>query len=199
MTIKNGTLFLIWSGAAISIAEVYTGSLFAPLGLMKGLLAILAGHLIGTLFFSLGGYMSYVLKLPAIKSTSIVLGDKGTLFLGALNIIQLIGWTAIMIIQSAKAFYGALGISVEFGIFFVGISVLLWSLFFDSQAYWINNIAVIMLFLLTIGVVLFLNGNISHVITNGINFYDAMELAIAMPISWLPLVGDYTVNSKNGK
>lgn len=80
MKIKNFTLFLIWAGAAISIAEIYTGSLFAPLGLTKGLLAILIGHIIGTLFFSLGGLMSYILKLPAIKSTKVVLGNKGTIF-----------------------------------------------------------------------------------------------------------------------
>ena len=41
---ENG---LIWFGAAVSIAEILTGTYFAPLGLGKGLAAILVGHVIG--------------------------------------------------------------------------------------------------------------------------------------------------------
>ena len=41
---ENG---LIWFGAGVSIAEILTGTYFAPLGFRKGLLAILIGHIIG--------------------------------------------------------------------------------------------------------------------------------------------------------
>ncbi|SNX52739.1 putative hydroxymethylpyrimidine transporter CytX [Thermoanaerobacterium sp. RBIITD] len=199
MNIKNSTLFLIWAGAAISIAEVFTGSYFAPLGLTKGILSILLGHIIGTLFFALGGLMSYKVKEPAIESTKGVLGDRGMIFIGFLNVLQLIGWTAVMIIQSAKAFNGAIGMSTSLGIFIVGVSVLLWTLFFDNEAYWINNIAVVLLFILTIFVVAFLKGGKIASVTGDMSFSGAVELAVAMPISWLPLVGDYTMNSKDGK
>ncbi|WKV09542.1 putative hydroxymethylpyrimidine transporter CytX [Thermoanaerobacterium sp. CMT5567-10] len=199
MKIKNSTLFLIWAGAAISIAEVYTGSYFAPLGLTKGILSILLGHIIGTLFFALGGLMSYKVKEPAIESTKGVLGDRGMIFIGFLNVLQLIGWTAVMIIQSAKAFNGAIGMSTSLGIFIVGVSVLLWTLFFDNEAYWINNIAVVLLFILTIFVVAYLKGGKIASVTGDMSFSGAVELAVAMPISWLPLVGDYTMNSKDGK
>ena len=37
---ENG---LIWFGAAVSVAEILTGTYFAPLGFTKGLLAILIG------------------------------------------------------------------------------------------------------------------------------------------------------------
>ena len=40
---------LIWFGAAVSIAEILTGTYFAPLGFAKGLAAILTGHVIGCL------------------------------------------------------------------------------------------------------------------------------------------------------
>lgn len=43
---------LIWFGAAVSIAEILTGTYFAPLGFTKGLLAILVGHVIGCAMFS---------------------------------------------------------------------------------------------------------------------------------------------------
>lgn len=51
----NHNQFLLWFGAAISIAEIITGTLIAPLGLVKGSLAIIIGHLIG----------AFLLLLPA--------------------------------------------------------------------------------------------------------------------------------------
>ena len=38
---------LIWFGAGVSLAEILTGTAFAPLGMGKGLLAIVIGHVIG--------------------------------------------------------------------------------------------------------------------------------------------------------
>ena len=46
---------LIWFGAAVSIAEILTGTYFAPLGFTKGLLAILLGHVIGCAMFFFAG------------------------------------------------------------------------------------------------------------------------------------------------
>ena len=51
---QNG---LIWFGAGVSIAEILTGTYFAPLGMAKGILAILLGHLIGGALFFLAGYI----------------------------------------------------------------------------------------------------------------------------------------------
>ena len=38
---------MIWFGAALSIAEIMTGTYLAPLGLTRGLYAIILGHIIG--------------------------------------------------------------------------------------------------------------------------------------------------------
>lgn len=38
---------LIWFGAGVSLAEILTGTYFAPLGIGKAMAAILLGHLIG--------------------------------------------------------------------------------------------------------------------------------------------------------
>ena len=48
---KKTSLFengLIWFGAGVSIAEILTGTYFAPLGMAKGLAAILIGCLLYT-------------------------------------------------------------------------------------------------------------------------------------------------------
>ena len=44
---KEVNMALIWFGAGVSIAEIITGTYFAPLGFSKGILAILSGQIIG--------------------------------------------------------------------------------------------------------------------------------------------------------
>ncbi|MBQ5499083.1 MAG: putative hydroxymethylpyrimidine transporter CytX, partial [Treponema sp.] len=53
---------LIWFGAGISIAEILTGSYFAPLGFSKGIAAILIGHAIGCALFFFTGYIGALSK-----------------------------------------------------------------------------------------------------------------------------------------
>ena len=48
---------LIWFGAGVSIAEILTGTYFAPLGMAKGLAAILVGHVIGCVMLFLAGFI----------------------------------------------------------------------------------------------------------------------------------------------
>ena len=55
---KKTSLFenaLIWFGAGVSIAEILTGTYLAPLGLKNGILAIVAGHVIGCILLFLAG------------------------------------------------------------------------------------------------------------------------------------------------
>ena len=56
---KQGTTVfgsaLIWFGAAVSIAEILTGSLIAPLGFTKGVAAVVIGHIIGCIPLYLAG------------------------------------------------------------------------------------------------------------------------------------------------
>ena len=49
MNKKGTSLFengLIWFGAGVSLAEILTGTYFAPLGFQKGIWAIIIGHII---------------------------------------------------------------------------------------------------------------------------------------------------------
>ena len=77
-SITNFSHLLLWLGTAISIAEILTGSLIAPLGLVKGITAILLGHVIGTAILFLAGYIGAKSKLPAIESSQISFGKYGS-------------------------------------------------------------------------------------------------------------------------
>ncbi|GAF38221.1 predicted hydroxymethylpyrimidine transporter CytX [Agrilactobacillus composti DSM 18527 = JCM 14202] len=86
---------LLWIGAAISIAEIITGTLLAPLGLQKGLLAIFLGHFIGCFVFLLpASYIATAQKKTAIETTDDSFGKLGVNLFSLINGLQLIGWTA---------------------------------------------------------------------------------------------------------
>ena len=67
---ENG---LIWFGAAVSIAEILTGTYFAPLGFTKGLFAILIGHIIGCAMLFLAGLIGGKVR----KSAMLANGELG--------------------------------------------------------------------------------------------------------------------------
>ncbi|MCX5839175.1 MAG: cytosine permease, partial [Deltaproteobacteria bacterium] len=96
-------LFFLWFGASVSVAEILTGGYLAELGAVKGFWAILLGHLAGTLLLVLAGLIGFREKVPAIMSTRISFGKQGSYLISVINILQLVGWTAIMIIEGGTA------------------------------------------------------------------------------------------------
>lgn len=206
-TLSGFGLFALWFGAAVSMAEIFTGGLLAPLGFSEGLKAILLGHLIGGLILILGGYIGAKSKLPAIMSTRISFGRYGSYLFSLLNVLQLIGWTAVMIISGGRA-ANELGISL-FGFdsintwaIAIGIFIGLWIWLGKVGFQKLNVVAVVLLFALTLVLcgVVFQEGSILHVKpTDEMSFGSALELSIIMPLSWLPLISDYTRFAKSKK
>ena len=94
---------LIWFGAAVSIAEILTGTYFAPLGFAKGLAAILTGHVIGCLLLFAAGLIGGRARKSAMETVKMSFGQKGGLLFCVLNVLQLVGWTGIMIYDGALA------------------------------------------------------------------------------------------------
>ena len=91
---ENG---LIWFGAGLSIAEILTGTSFAPLGFGKGILAIIIGHIIGCLMLFCAGIIGGKERKSAMDTVTMSFGADGSKFFAFLNVLQLVGWTSIMI------------------------------------------------------------------------------------------------------
>ena len=87
---ENG---LIWFGAAVSLAEILTGTYIAPLGFQKGLTAILVGHLIGCILLFLSGVIGGSVRKSAMESVKMSFGQKGSLLFAALNVRQTVSCT----------------------------------------------------------------------------------------------------------
>ena len=198
MSEKRTTLFgngLIWFGAGVSIAEILTGTYFAPLGFSKGLLAILAGHVIGCIMLFLAGYIGARTRKSAMETAKMSFGSKGGLLFSILNVLQLIGWTAIMIYDGALAADGVLHTGAWIWCLVIGVLIILWILIGITNLGKINMIAMAALFILTLilcKVIFFDAGEIAMSPDDSLSFGAAVELAVAMPLSWLPLISDYT-------
>lgn len=188
---ENG---LIWFGAAVSIAEIMTGTYFAPLGFSKGLLAIFIGHVIGCIMLFLSGLIGGKARKSAMEATKMSFGHKGALFFSMLNIVQLIGWTAIMIFDGAIAVNGIFNIGNWIWCLIIGVLIIIWILIGIEHLGKLNTVAMTALFVLTIilSFIIFGKGNVLNVSGEGITFGAAVELSVAMPLSWLPLISDYT-------
>ncbi len=200
-------LFFLWFGASVSVAEILTGGYLAELGAAKGFGAILLGHLAGTLLLVLAGLIGFREKVPAIMSMRISFGKQGSYMISIINILQLVGWTAIMVIEGGTAmnmiavslwhFDHPLLMSCLVG-FFVG----LWVCWGVKGFKRINTLAAGFLLVLTILMswVVFTNpAAAAAAVKQKGAFGMGFELSIIMPLSWFPLISDYTSLARTKK
>ncbi|KFX60108.1 putative hydroxymethylpyrimidine transporter CytX [Clostridium botulinum] len=203
--LNNG---LLWFGASISIAEILTGGLIAPLGFKKGILAIILGHVIGCTLLYFAGLIGTKSGLSSMESSRMSFGKYGSYVFSSLNILQLVGWTAIMIIGGANVLnavsYTLFGFANKaLWCMLISILIIIWILIGFENLGKLNVIAVGGLFILTIilGIVIFKGASfkLSTISDNILSFGMAVELSVAMPLSWLPLIADYTRNNQNNQ
>lgn len=192
---------LLWLGAAISIAEILTGTLFAPLGWGKGLAAILLGHVIGGIMLFLAGRIGAQTTRNAMNTMKIAFGEQGGRFFSVLNVLQLLGWTAVMIASGAAAINALLGhadATAIPGCLLIGALIALWVIFGPLTFGKLNSAVVVLLAALC----LYLSWRIAGAgltevpAFQAISFGAAVELAVSMPLSWLPVISDYTSQAK---
>jgi len=193
---ENG---LIWFGAGLSIAEILTGTSFAPLGFGKGILAIIIGHIIGCLMLFCAGIIGGKERKSAMDTVTMSFGADGSKFFAFLNVLQLVGWTSIMIYDGALAANGIFNTGNWVWCLVIGALIILWVVIGITNLGKINTVAMAALFILTIimcKVIFFSDTSGVKVSGDSMSFGAAVELAVAMPLSWLPLISDYTREAK---
>lgn len=189
---ENG---LIWFGAGVSIAEILTGTYFAPLGFKKGLAAILIGHFIGCCMMFLAGLIGGKMRKSAMETVKMSFGQKGGILFAVLNVLQLVGWTAIMIYDGALAADGTIQTGSWVWCIVIGALIIVWIAVGITNLGKINTVAMAALFILTVILcgVIFFGGSPTEVTgSDAMSFGAAVELSVAMPLSWLPVISDYT-------
>lgn len=185
---------LIWFGAGVSMAEIMTGTYFAPLGFAKGMLANIIGHIIGCSMLFLAGLIGAKTRRSSMETVKMSFGQKGSFLFSMLNILQLVGWTAIMIYDASLAANGIMNTGAWVWCLVTGALIILWILIGVTNLGKLNTFAIALLLILTIVLckIIFFGNAVDFVSDNSLGFGAAVEIAALMPLSWLPLISDYT-------
>ena len=200
--------FLLWAGAAISMAEIWAGGMLVSLGFWGGLTAILIGHLIGNTPLALGGAIGSDWGIPSMFSIRAAFGRFGSYIASFFNIVQLLGWTAIMVIICARAMdvisMKMFGYNNRFiWILVAGLGSTVWAMVGHRWWKWIQRIAVVALGVLCLFMTYTVLANVPlsflmEIDADGsLPWATGFDIVVAMTISWLPLVADYSRFAKN--
>ena len=199
---------LVWFGAAVSIAEIEAGAALAPAAAggrgWTVAAAILCGHLLGGALLFLAMLLGARTRRGGMDCAKIPFGRAGGAFFAALNLLQLVGWTAVMVAQGAGAAGELLGPGIPAGALCAGIGALVaaWIYIGLRGVGRINSVAMVLLFALTLAlsVALAAGGGDPDAVPvppmDGPVFWFAFEMSAAMPLSWLPLAADYTKDAR---
>ncbi len=185
---------LIWFGAGVSIAEILTGTYIGSLGFNRGLAAIILGHVIGCVLLFFAGYIGAQARKSAMETVKMSFGYRGGLLFAALNVLQLVGWTAIMIYDGSLTADAIFHTGKWVWALVIGVLILVWILIGITNLGKVNTVTMAALFILTVILsrVIFTSNGGGTPPDDAMSFGAAVELAVSMPLSWMPLISDYT-------
>jgi NCS1 family nucleobase:cation symporter-1 len=200
-------LAILWGDLGIGILVLVTGALLVPgLGFGAAMAAIVIGSLVGSALLALGGAAGAGTGVPTMVLFRPVLGIRGSWFPSVFNALQLVGWTAVEFWAMsyvadlvAEEIFGFSARPLWLGVAAISCTGLalwgpvgvtrLWMKRFGAWAITFICAAVTILVLASGGI-----GDALGAPGTGEwpTFGGALDLVIAMPISWLPLVADYS-------
>jgi nucleobase:cation symporter-1, NCS1 family len=193
---------VLWGDLSIGLLVLVTGALLVPsLGFPKALLAIAVGSAIGCIPLALVGLAGAREGVPGMVLFRPVLGVQGSYIPSVLNIVQLVGWTGFEFWAMALVANRMLHVSYWFWLAVVAVvctalalggPILVVRKWLERFGAWVVAgvgawITIKVLTNADLGTVWHQAG------TGGYpgRFWLAVDLVIAMPVSWLPLVADY--------
>jgi putative hydroxymethylpyrimidine transporter CytX len=199
-------LAVLWGDLSIGLLVLVTGALLVPaLGLPAAVLAIGVGTVIGCAPLGLVAAAGAREGVPAMVLFRPSLGLIGSYLPSFANVVQLVGWTAFEFWAIGRVANAASRdlFGVDAGLLWlviaaVGCTGLALAGPVFAVRRWLEKVGIWIL--LGVGTVLTVRvltaGELGDLWgrpgTGGLPFWLAVDLVIAMPVSWLPLVADYT-------
>lgn len=200
------TNMIIWFGVAISVSEIQAGIQIGSAAPISSIwIPLVLGHVIGGIMLYFVGLIGARLRVNAMESVKSTFGNFGSRFFATLNVLQLIAWVAVLNAQGALALMG-LNVSISFALTCIILAVLvaIWVFIGLQRTSKITSIIMMILTLLLVILSVRLLGiNEYHLMpiatSETLTFWNIFEISIAMPISWLPVISDYTKDVENPK
>lgn len=190
---------IIWFGVAISVSEIQAGIGIGTMSSGGSLwIPLILGHLLGGILLFLVGLIGARVRLNAMEMTSSAFGKYGSKFFAALNVLQLVAWVAVLNAQGAVALT-SLNLPISFPVIciFLASLIALWVYLGLNRIAKITTVVMAVLVLLLV-VVSFRFFDVLPAVgaiagnSSTLGFWNIFEISIAMPISWLPVISDYT-------
>lgn len=202
--------FVLWSSLAVGLLVLQAGGLLTPgLSVFEAVIVALLGSVAGSIMLALAGGLGSKHGIPTMVTLRAVLGLNGSYLPTILNVLQLVGWTSfeILIMADAASIAGPFlgSYTRHFWILvFAGICMLMGlsgPLVVVKQ--WLEKFAIWLVY----ATAAFITYIVLSSFTNLLSFRGdgslpitlALDLVIAMPISWWPLISDYNRFSKSEK
>ena len=200
-------LAILWGDLGIGVLVLVTGALLVPaLGFPTAIVAIVLGSILGVGLLAIGAVAGAEHGVPTMVLFRPALGVRGSWFPSIMNVFQMIGWTAVEL--WAMSFVADLVATRAFGFSARWLWLALAAVVCTGLALW-GPVGVTRVWLKRFGawavIAICVVVTILLVATDGITdalrstgtggfptFGLAVDLVIAMPISWLPLVADYS-------
>jgi putative hydroxymethylpyrimidine transporter CytX len=199
---------IIWFGVAISVSEIEAGIEIGAAAARDSLwLPLVLGHILGGILLFFVGLIGARVRLNAMETTKSSFGKYGSKFFAALNTFQLLAWVAVLNAQGASALAG-LNLPISFPLTCVILAALIAAWVYVGIRRSANVTTIVMaalaILLAILSVKLFGLGNGSGAsaiagnaaTATALKFWNIFEISIAMPISWLPVISDYTKDAE---
>ncbi len=198
-------LFVLWSSLGVGLLVLEAGALLVPgLSPALALLAIVIGTLVGNLLLALTGVAGSDHAIPTMVLLRPVLGYRGSYLPSLFNLIQLIGWTAfefwvigLAANQVSQALFGFSNYTLWLIIFAIWCTLLALGGPLVVIRQWLEKFGVWLVYGASawMTIYLFTRYDIPALLrqagTGELPFWLAVDLVVAMPVSWMPLVADY--------
>jgi nucleobase:cation symporter-1, NCS1 family len=196
---------VLWGNLGIGLLVMLAGTFLIPgLGLGVALEAILLGSALGCLLLALVGIIGSDTGEPTMALLRPLLGVRGSYLPSLLNILQLLGWTVFEFIIMGVAANTICRQLFGFSNYplLTGISALIVVLMglggpIGFIRHWLEKFAVWVALATGIWLAVHLLATydlrslLGRAGDGSLPFWQAIDLVIALPISWLPLVADY--------
>ena len=192
---------VIWFGVAISVSEIEAGIQIGSMSAVDSLwVPLVLGHILGGIMLFFVGLIGARVRLNAMESISSTFGNYGSKFFATLNVAQLLAWVAVLNAQGAMALMG-LNLNIPFYMICIILAVLIaaWVYVGLQRSSKITTVVMMVLtvLLVILSVKLFAGDALQNNVNSGaLTFWNIFEISIAMPISWLPVISDYTKDVK---
>jgi putative hydroxymethylpyrimidine transporter CytX len=195
--------FLLWMNLSISLL-VLVAAAYLDLSLKEAILATLVGGVIGNTMLGVAAYIGADSRVPTMVLQRAPLGQRGSYLATGLNVLQCLGWSVFEITVIAIA-AGALTDRL-FGVHLVWM----WKLVFGAVGLvlallgpigfvrrFVRKFAVwaVAASIIYLAVWILQHGHVGRLWNSsghGGSFWLGVDLVIALTVSWIPLVADYT-------